>query len=371
MRILASGMLNAGEPGTVRAVCTFPSVTPLPDGGLLASYRTGSSKDGDDETVELRRSATGEEWGEAEQPFRDVSAQCGLPCGSLRVVYVTALAGRRLLACGLWVDRESFPGRPLFNPQTEGCLPMAVLLAESGDLGRTWSGLRVVPMTQDVGPPSLTNPVLRFRSGRFAISIETNKTYLDAGRWRQRVVYLYSGDLVNWSAPRTVCEDPRGRYFHWDQRAGVAPDGRLAAFSWVYDQQERTYGNVQRRISADEGRTWSEPDDLGFADQPSHPAILPDGRVVLAWVDRYGTRSIRARMAERIDAPFQAGTEVVLYEAASRSLSLGGTAEMLADQLSWSYGLPYAEALPDGTAMVVYYAGTPEQMGIRWARLEI
>jgi hypothetical protein len=37
----------------------------------------------------------------------------------------------------------------------------------------------------------------------------------------------------------------------------------------------------------------------------------------------------------------------------------------------WSFGLPYAETLPDGTVMVMYYAGNATQMDIRWARLGI
>ena len=41
--------------------------------------------------------------------------------------------------------------------------------------------------------------------------------------------------------------------------------------------------------------------------------MLPDGRVLLPWVDRFGTRSIRARIAPALDAPFDPDSEVVLY----------------------------------------------------------
>ena len=114
--------------------------------------------------------------------------------------------------------------------------------------------------------------------------------------------------------PRTTSQDPTGRIFNWDQRAGVATDGRLVTFTWTYDHDAARYANIHRRLSRDGGETWTEPEDLGFMDQPSHPAMLPDGRVVLAWVDRFGTRSIRARMAESVDAPFLEKTEVVLYQ---------------------------------------------------------
>ena len=368
MRLIEEGVLCPAEQGGVRAICTFPSVAVLESGELLATYRTGSGKDSTDETVELRRSQDGgRRWSE---PCWRFSTDLDGRAGSLRVAYITPLGGDRLMACGMWIDRLAYPEQPLFNPETEGCLPAAIVVAESSDHGRTWPEWRQVPVAKDVGPPSLTNPVLLLADGRLAISIESNKNYEDLAPWQQKVVYVCSEDGgKSWKEPRMVCRDPAGRLFYWDQRAAVAPDGRVATFSWVYDQVEQRYLNVHRRISADSGRTWSMARDLGFADQPSHPAILPDGRVALAWVDRFGTRSIRARLAERIDADFAAGTEVVLYEAGAARLAAGSTAETLADMQTWNYGLPFAEALPDGAVLVVYYAGTSQAMEIRWARL--
>ena len=374
MRISDRGTINRGRPGTRRAFSTFPAVIPLAGGSLLASYRVGSSKDSADGTVELRRSEDGgKSWGAPESPF--ATTLNGLS-GSIRVGYITDLGNGHLLLAAMWVDRQTFPGKPLFNEETEGCLPMVVVLADSHDLGRTWSGWRAVPVPADVGPPSLTNPVLVLPSGRLVLSIETNKTYEDRGRWLQRVVYLYSEDRGRtWGDPVTTCQDPAGGIFHWDQRAGVFPDGRLATFTWTYDRETTRYLNIRRRLSTDEGATWSAPEDLGFADQAAHPAILPDGRVVLAWVDRFGSRSIRARLATAADAPFDAATEVELYrQAAGGSPTVAGhgdTGDLLAEMGLWSFGLPFAAALPDGGVMAVYYAGDDSCMEVRWTRLAL
>ena len=251
---------------------------------------------------------------------------------------------------------------------------MSILIADSFDLGQSWSGWRVLPVPNEIGPPSLTNPILRLPSGKLAVSIESNKTYDDRSQWLQRVVYVYSRDLgQTWSPAETVCQDPAGRIFNWDQRAAVATDDRLASFSWTYDRNTESYLNVHRRISRDEGNTWTEPEDLGFADQPSYPAILPDGRVVLAWVDRFGTRSIRARLAAAIDAPFLPETEVTLYEVSASNADPdsggGNTGELLNEMLIWNFGLPFAHALPDGDVLVVHYAGSSSSMDIRWTRL--
>jgi hypothetical protein len=47
------------------------------------------------------------------------------------------------------------------------------------------------------------------------------------------------------------------------------------------------------------------------------------------------------------------------------------TGALLVEMSLWTFGLPYAEALPDGDVLVVYYAGSDAAMDIRWARLRI
>ena len=207
-------------------------------------------------------------------PFDDVVS--GIK-GSLQVVYITSLDRGRLIAAACWVNREAFPDQPLFNPESEGCLPMDILVAESKDEGRSWTQWRRIPLPDDVGPASLTNPVLRLPSGRLAISIETNKTYHDTSPWKQRVVYVYSGDKgQSWSEPVTICEDPAGTLFFWDQRAAVTRDGALVTFSWTYHKPENRYLKIRRRISRDEGRTWTEPK---ISDSPISHRIPPFWRM--------------------------------------------------------------------------------------------
>jgi hypothetical protein len=377
MQIVDRAVVSAAVPSTPRAFATFPAFVVLADGSLLASYSIGSGKDTDDLTIELRRSTDGgRTWTDPVTPFETtVDGRRG----ALKAAPITVLDGDHLIVAALWIDREAFPGQPLFNPETEGCLPMTVLLADSADAGRTWTPWRVVPMPDDIGPPSLTNAVLRLADGRLVLSIESNKTYLDASKWFQRVVHLRSSDGgATWSAPVTVLEDPTGRIANWDQRGAIAPDGRLVTFTWTYDFETATYQTIRRRISADGIAPFGPADDLGFADQPGHPAVLPDGRVGLAWVDRFGTGTIRARQAAAIDAPFDPASEVVVHrpgdDRAQGATSADGatTGEALVDMGTWSYGLAFAEALPDGDVGVVHYAaGATGGTHVRWVRLRL
>jgi hypothetical protein len=228
LQIAESGILARGERGTPRAILTFGAAVALPSGAMLATCRVGSTKDSDDEHIEIFRSEDGgRSWSAAETLA--VTHPNGTP-GSPKLCFLTAIPeGRQLAAC-MWIDRAAHPGKPLFNAETEGCLPMDILLAKSDDEGRTWGSWRRVSTPVEIGPASLTNPILRLADGALAMSIETNKTYLDRGKWFQRVVFFHSQDSGRtWGNPIVAGADATGRIFNWDLRCCVAADGRIAA----------------------------------------------------------------------------------------------------------------------------------------------
>ncbi len=371
LKIIEKGILTSAVAGTNRAAFTFPTFVALSNGELLATCRVGSKKDSEDETVEIYRSVNGgHTWSEGSKLFTDTHVNGVF--GSIKICYLTEIEAGHIIASCLWVDREAYPGEPLFNTKTQGCLPMEVLLSDSYDDGKTWTPLRAISMPVDVGPPSLTGPILKLSDGSIAISIETNKHYSDIAKWYQRVMLFRSVDGgKSWKKPTIISEDPSGQIFYWDLRSNVASDGRIVAFSWTYNSETNKYHNIQRLISMDNGFTWSRKEDMGFADQPSRPAILLDGRIVLAWVDRFGSQSILARVARDIDQPFDVKTELILHEQNVKEPPINSTGELLGEMSLWSFGLPYAEVLPDGDVIVMYYAGTEKVLDIHWVRLQL
>lgn len=373
MEIIDRGVLSEAQEGTGRAVLVFPSAISLSNRMILATWRYGSAKDSEDAGIEVCHSKDGG-WTWSERRLLFGQTQVNGMRGSLWVTYFTEVEPAHLLAACMWVNREAYPGHPMFNPVTEGCLPVKLLLSDSYDFGQTWTPWRIMETPADIGPPSLTSPILKLGDGMLGMSVETNKQYEEKSKWYQRVVLFHSRDLgKTWEKPLTGSQDPTGRIFYWDQRLGVAPNGRVVAFIWIYDNDAHKYYTMRRRISEDSGRTWSPPEDLGITDQPARPAILPDGRVVLPWVDRYGKRSILARLARSIDASFDPDTEISIYTHPLNVSAVNNrsTSDSLAEQGQWTYGLPYAEPLPDGNVLVLYYAGTPAAMSIHWARLRL
>ena len=372
MEIIETDQITIATPNSPQAIYTFPALVELSNGDILMTCRSGSSKDSADETIELYRSTDhGVTWQIVEQSFP--IAKVHGKQSSFRLCYLTEISSEHLLAASMWIDRETYFGEPFFNPETEGCLPMGIFLADSFDQGATWSEWRYVDLPEELGPPSLTNPLIKLPDGTLVMNIETNKHYYDSSKWYQRVVCLHSDDLgQTWSEPVSAGFDPIGRIFNWDQRVGMTHDGKLVSFTWTYDTVAQKYLNIHRRISTDKGYTWSPADDIGITDQAAHPAILPDGRCVLAWVDRYQTQSIRARVAPSIDSAFDPASEVLIYQHQTENETQSENTGDLLDEMSlWSFGLPYAEALSDGDVMVVYYAGDSQSMDIHYARLRV
>ena len=66
--------------------------------------------------------------------------------------------------------------------------------------------------------------------------------------------------------------------------------------------------------------------------------------------------------------PIHPDSELVIYEQVDPSA--GDVDKDGALGLSvWSFGVRYADVLPNGDVLVVYYAGNEKAMDIHWARL--
>ena len=162
--------------------------------------------------------------------------------GSLKFAPITRLEGDASSMVVLWIDREAFPGQPLFNPETEGCLPMSILVADSINAGETWTPWRLVPMPDDVGPPSLTNGILRLPK-RPPAAERRDEQALPRRRHGSSGSSI-SGRMTTGRPgpqPVTVVSDPTGRLANWDQRGAVTADGRLVSFAWIYDFEAVAY----------------------------------------------------------------------------------------------------------------------------------
>jgi hypothetical protein len=76
-------------------------------------------------------------------------------------------------------------------------------------------------------------------------------------------------------------------------------------------------------------------------------------------------------MASNIDQDFDENTELILHTQKKARSTTDNTGDLLSEMSLWSFGLPFAEVLPDNNVMIMYYAGNKDVMDIHWVRLRI
>ena len=373
MRIMGEGVAAASVAGTGLQSCAFPGVCVLPGGRWLVGFRGGFTKQdlpgqngyftwSDDQ---------GETWSPPAAPFTPPRVE-GRP-GLFRTVYATALGGSRVLATLCWVD-QSDPSLPFFNEETEGLLDCRIFHAISEDEGVTWSAPVLMDSTPYDVPVPVTGPALVLPHGEWVCQFELNKHYEDREPWRHSSVLMFSRDEgKTWPDHVAVSNDPDNRFFYWDQRPGLLADGRLLDLFWTYDSRKADYLNIHARMSEDHGRTWSPLWDTGVPGQPAAPVQLPDGKVVMVYVDRTEAPTIKARVSRDDGRTWPAESELAIArpQEAPQNVAKGSMQDSWAEMAAFSIGLPATALTKNGGVVVVYYSGTEtDTTDIRWARLK-
>jgi hypothetical protein len=370
LKIVGKGIVVRGEPGTDRQSCAFSQVAVLPTGRWLVSWRTAPTKGGNagQRVLFSFSDDEGRTWSAPAAPFVPPTVS-GSP-GRFRALAFTALGGSRALATLLWVD-DSDPSLPYFNEQTEGLLDSRILFAESADGGRTWSPPTLMDTSPFNVPTPITGPVLRLPDGEWICQFETNKPYFDTAKWVHSSVMMFSRDGGRtWPRHSVVTRHPT--IFYWDQRPQVLAEGRILDLFWTYDNAAACYLNIHARESRDTGRTWSELWDTGVPGQPAPAVELPDGRLLMVYVDRTSAPAIRARISRDGGRTWPADTQFSIYESelATQTRTKAAMADAWSEMAVFSVGLPAAAALPSGDVLVVYYAGPEtDRTNVEWARV--
>lgn len=377
MQIFDQGIVAISQPGTDRQSCAFPGVSVLASGRWLVSFRAAPTKIGLQEQHVLVSWSDddGETWSEPSRPFQPPRYAGSTP-GTFRAAYITQLADNSLLAALCWVDHTD-PARPFYNEDTEGLLDTRICLSRSHDDGATWSPPEFAESEFSNVPTPLTGPILRLvdTAGKeqLAIQFEINKPYDDLTPWHHRSVLLLSTDSgVAWPAHSVASDDPQRRIFYWDQRPVVLDNNEILNLFWTFDRVSGEYLNIHARRSQNAGLDWSSLHDTGVPGQPAQGLQLPDGRLVMVYVDRTTVPAIRLRISTDNGARWPKETERTLFtHDTSEDFSKPGDMQAAWDEMSrFALGLPATAMLPDGDALVVFYSGrSADETSIQWLRL--
>ena len=250
---------------------------------------------------------------------------------------------------------------------------MRTWFCQSRDGGLSWSDYRFMDGEPYHGPLAITGPVLVLDDGRLACQFEVNKPYEDTRPWRHAAAWKISPDGGhNWPEHVEVANDPTGRVMYWDARYVFGAKGYVMAAFWTYDRQQQRDANIHLSESRDGGRTWSEPRDCGLVGQVCHPVLLGGDRLLLVYVDRFRSPTIRAALSNDLGRSFVADLVVYQHPVAQREQGEDSDpAAYLQDMELWTFGRIEAISAGDGTVWLVYYAGNAQATSIHWARLQV
>ena len=369
MRISDTGLVfdSATVDGPLR-VCSFCSLLQRENGTLLVSFRRGSSKDSDDGNVVICESTDhGNTWSVISEGFE--SSFEDLP-GEIRSTELAELADGRLLAVQGWVDRSGGSGG-LRNAETDTILTVHLLQDFSTDGGRSWGDRRVLKRNA-----VLSGPVLRLPGrGWLATSEFSHAGTPERERFHGAYAHLSTDGVDFGTAVDVVDEDPD--IFYYDQRQRVCPrTGRPVAMFWTYDNRAEADIAMHMAWGDAESLTWETPRSMGMAGQIAMPIPLADGRLLAFYVHRHEPGSLRLVASEDEGRNWDTENELVVY-ASSGPGEQGISEETSYDEFwdamgTWSFGHPTASVLPDGSLLLVYYAGADETcLSIHWARVEV
>ena len=367
MRILDKTVIFDGAQSSRGSLAAFPAICKLQSGNLVATWQVGINKHHSDCSMLVSVSGDmGKTWSEPIEPFRSWAAP---KLWTVNIAYVTEVSPGRILASLLVADRTKTQVLPLYNPDTEGSIPMYLGLSESLDGGRSWSEPRVLS-AGDLSqyPTNPSNYIQRATDGRLLLPFETQKSWDDTGVWQQYAACLVSkDDGATWDEVVITAHDPTNRYLYWDHRPICAEGNRCVDFYWLFDGEVGREVEARRKLSTDGGATWpGEPVGTGLDGQP-WPVYLGGDRLLLLLIDRYGDAAIKAYNSEDLGESWL--DEMVVYKHEMPIQNAANLTDNLAQQFKWSYGLASGTKISDNEVMAVYYRGTPEATMIECAQI--
>ncbi len=377
MRVEDEGLIYdaSQQPECGHAAC-FASLAPLASGAVLSCFQAGPKKNAADSTLKMCRSDDGgRSWREV--PVVLPTTLGGVP-GSLSSGELVEVEPGRLLLLATWFDRTD-PDRPLFDPETEGILHSRLLKAVSEDDGATWSAWAIVGTSGLTGCAG-TGPLVKWPDGTIACPFESYKEYDDPrpGRHGAWIVVSQDGGRT-FGDPVLVAQHPDHRIYYWDQRLCFGgEEGKFLAMFWTHDLEHK------QDLSVHFQRASLAPSDGGrepivattIPGQIAAPLVLDDGRVVTFVVDRGQPGTMTLWQSADGGATWPEDDALVVYTHDERALLSQGRSNVdfkqyWEDMGKWSFGHPAVRQLDDGRLLVAYYAGTPECLSVRWARVVV
>ena len=355
-------------------VASFTGLCATSSGSIICTFQIGPAKNAANSILLLFRSRDqGRTWQEI--PFRFETKIDGIP-GAFSSGQIVEVEPGRLVLIATWFDRSD-PGRPFFDPVTEGILPSRQLMAFSIDDGNSWSAWQELPIPGLKGCAS-TGPILKWSDGVIAYPFESLKEFDDPNPAIPGAWCMISRDQgQTFGPPILMARHPQNKIYYWDQRLCVGKSsGEFIGLYWAHDLEKKNDLKVHiRKASLANGTLQSAPIfPTRIPGQIAAPLLLESGVLLAFVVDRSRPGTMKLWASRDGGASWLDHLVIHIHDeraALTQNAENIDYARYWEDMARWSFGHPAIQSLGDGEVLLSYYAGTPTCMSIQWARVSI
>jgi hypothetical protein len=267
----------------------------------------------------------------------------------------------------------------IYNPHTQGLMPLEACYVTSNDQGRTWSE----PIVPDIRSrfdrrcePAAFGPVIELDDGRWFQLFETWKTYDDAGPFELNTYGLFSADGgKTWDDRVDVAVGtPSGISYSHAQPVRLA-NGKLFLSSWTAESQLQNQFDLHAVVSTDAtAHSWDQPRCLGIPGQSSCPADLGDNRLLIIYSHRENTDQpgIKVVVSRDGGATFDSSNPLTVWDAYGKeSLGVARTDTYPSSHDSIAYGAPKIYKVNGETALASFWCSQGADTYGRWCRIAV
>ncbi len=304
----------------------FPVLAEAADGSISAVLRGGSGHLGRNGRIDFIRSRDGGRTWAPPAIIVDSEVDDRNPA------YGVSSAG--MLICAYY-QQAGYTSEGKYEPKPGDT---SVGMTRSHDHGLTWD----VPVVIDTHgfPGSPFGRIVSLADGTILMSIYTTQ---DVEGYAAGAHLMRShDDGLTWSAPELICA---GRD---ETTLLVLPDGDLLA---AMRKTERSVQSLATSLSADGGKTWSEPIEItGSFQHPADLIMLDDTNVLLTYGNRQPPYRIEGRISNDLGMTWR--DELLLFSGQLYGYDLG-------DQRPTDFGYPSTVLLENGARGVMVYYVNP------------
>jgi hypothetical protein len=343
----------------------FPSVVRYPDGEMVCTLRMGQAMQSHDLRTYVTRSLdNGATWTLEAPIFAGTT-----PFVATDHARITISDDGELIAFMIRQHREH-PEDGATNPLTGGYEQQELMIARSRDRGRTWQGPHefTPPL---VGPCfEMCAPIVMLKNGTWLLSTATWQDWDGVCPNGLRTVAFVSTDRGRtWPAYVNTMVNIEDEITYWESKMLHLRDGRLLVVAWAYDRKNKKDLPNHYVISADGGKTFSQPKPMDVLGQTLTPLELSDGRMLFVYrrMDKPGLWALTSRL---VGERWQHEEELGLWGVAAGSLT-AHTANMSVNFSRLRFGAPCLVDMGDGTVHVSFWATEDCQSVARWIRVRV